>query len=90
MDGNKKSKMTVIILFILMIISIILLVIFIFIAANNLEERQNGVSEAQPVTEEYVSVNEISYDYRNTAVSFNDMAVFFCQESISQVNAAEG
>ena len=55
MKDNNKSKITVIVLFVLMLISIAPLLVFIFMAANNLEERQSGTSSAYPWTETEVS-----------------------------------
>lgn len=55
MKERNKSKMTVIILFILMLISIALLIVFIIMAANNLEENQGETSEVQPLIEEQIS-----------------------------------
>lgn len=60
MKERDKSKLTVIILFILMLISIALLIIFIIMAANNLEENQGATSEIQPVIEEQISLNDDS------------------------------
>lgn len=59
MKERNKSKITVIILFILMLISLALLIVFIIMASNNIEERQGATSEVQPVIEEQISFYEI-------------------------------
>ena len=59
MKKINKSKMTVIILFILMLISIALLIVFIMMAANNLEDNQGETSEVQSLIEEQISSDDI-------------------------------
>lgn len=59
MKETNKSKMTVIILFIMMLISIALLILFIIMASNNLEENQIKTSESQPLIEEQISLDNI-------------------------------
>ncbi|MBF0753681.1 hypothetical protein E4T89_05295 [Jeotgalicoccus nanhaiensis] len=59
MKERNKSKMTVIILFILMLISIALLIVFIMMAANNLEENQGETSEVQSLIEAQISSDDI-------------------------------
>ena len=60
MKERNKSKITVIILFILMLISLALLIVFIIMASNNIEEKQGNTSESEPLVEEQISLNEIS------------------------------
>lgn len=59
MEERNKSKITVIVLFILMLISIALLILFIIMASNNLEEKQIKTSESQPLVEEQINFNDI-------------------------------
>lgn len=70
MKERNKSKMTVIILFILMLISIALLIVFIIMAANNLEENQEKTSEVQPLIEE--QINSDRYLPPATKTDFNN------------------
>lgn len=58
MKERNKSKLTVIILFILMLISIALLIVFIIMAANNLEENASETSKSQPLVEKQISLND--------------------------------
>lgn len=69
MKKLNKSKMTVIVLFVLMLISIALLLVFIFMAINNLEEKQDVSLEVQPVIEEQISLSDMTAERYGVVMS---------------------